>query len=217
MTRLHWSLMIALAVVIVVAGVSFSTVAAAGAAKDARALAPTTPTTATPATAPGELPPGQAHEKTATANLESAQDPKITGTVTFTQRADAVRIVADFTGVAKPGLHGFHLHENGKCEHDPGGKHYTTAGGHFNPAKVAHACPESTSHHAGDFGNVEINPDGTGHFERVTALLSLIGPNSPVGKALILHADPDDCNTQPTGNSGARLACGVVEAAPHKM
>ncbi|HYL06088.1 MAG TPA: superoxide dismutase family protein [Thermoanaerobaculia bacterium] len=149
----------------------------------------------------------------ATAKLESADDPKLSGSVTFTQLADAVRVVVVVAGVDKPGPHGIHLHENGKCEHDPAGKHYTSAGGHFNPTAAEHACRESTTHHAGDFGNIEIKPDGTGHLEVVTSMLSLKGPNSPVGKAVVLHTGEDDCKTQPTGNSGGRLACGVVEAA----
>lgn len=149
----------------------------------------------------------------ATATLESADDPKFSGTVTFTQLPDAVRVVVDVAGVDHPGPHGIHLHENGKCEHDPAGKHYTSAGGHFNPTTAPHACRESTTHHAGDFGNIDIQPDGTGHLVVVTAMLSLHGPNSAIGKAIILHAGADDCKTQPTGSSGGRLACGVVAAA----
>lgn len=156
-------------------------------------------------------PPGP---QTAVAKLGSADDPKLSGTATFTQLADAVRVVVDVAGVDKPGPHGLHLHENGKCELDPAGKHYSTAGGHFNPTAAAHACPDATAHHAGDLGNIDVQPDGSGHYVRVTALLSLTGPSSPIGKAIILHAGADDCQTQPTGNSGGRLACGVVEAAP---
>jgi Cu-Zn family superoxide dismutase len=162
---------------------------------------------ARPRAEPAYGPPG------ATATLESADDPKLSGTVTFTQLPDAVRIVVNVTGVDHPGPHGIHLHENGKCEHDPAGKHYTSAGGHFNPTAAPHACRESTTHHAGDFGNIEIQPDGTGHLVVATAMLSLHGPNSPIGKAIVVHTGADDCKTQPTGNSGGRLACGVVEAA----
>jgi Cu-Zn family superoxide dismutase len=146
----------------------------------------------------------------ATAILESADDPKLSGTVAFIQLADAVRIEINVAGADHPGPHGIHLHENGKCEHDPAGKHYTSAGGHFNPTAAPHACRESTTHHAGDFGNIEIQPDGTGHLVVVTSMLSLRGPTSVIGKAIILHTGADDCKTQPTGNSGGRLACGLV-------
>jgi Cu-Zn family superoxide dismutase len=159
---------------------------------------------AKPAAAPAQGPPF------ATATLESADDPKLSGTVTFTQLADAVRVEVNVAGADHPGPHGIHLHENGKCEHDPAGKHYTSAGGHFNPTAAPHACRESSIHHAGDLGNVEIQPDGSGHLVVVTAMLSSRGPNSPIGKAVILHAGTDDCKTQPAGNSGGRLACGVV-------
>jgi Cu-Zn family superoxide dismutase len=199
MKQLRWGLMLGLAAAAAIVGASISATAAAGGADGAAAKA------AQPA---GKAP--MVHS--AKAALASADDPKLSGTVTFTQQADAVRVEVDVAGVDKAGLHGLHLHENGKCEHDPAGKHYTTAGGHFNPTGAAHACPDSTTHHAGDFGNVEIKPDGTGHLVVVTAMLSLNGANTPVGKAVILHTGADDCKTQPTGNSGGRLACGVVEA-----
>jgi superoxide dismutase, Cu-Zn family len=201
MRHLHWYLVAGAAVAVLALGAAIASHAAPEKAAPAAAAAAAAPA-------------GDEHmAKTATAKLESADDPKFSGTVTLTQRVDAVRVVVDVAGVDKPGPHGLHLHENGKCEHDPAGKHYTSAGGHYNPTGAAHACPESTTHHAGDLGNIEIKPDGTGHLERVTSMLSLNGPNSPVGRAVILHTGADDCKTQPTGNSGGRLACGVVEAA----
>jgi len=149
----------------------------------------------------------------AQAILQPAKDtPGFSGRVIFYQAGSQVRVVADVTGVSPPGDHGFHVHENGKCERDPG-KDFASAGGHFNPAGTPHACPDAASHHAGDLGNIVINADGTGHVDVTTSALSLSGASSVVGRAVILHAAPDDCTTQPTGNAGGRLACGVIAAS----
>ncbi|HEX7186353.1 MAG TPA: superoxide dismutase family protein [Thermoanaerobaculia bacterium] len=145
----------------------------------------------------------------ATATLQGAPgDTDFSGTVTITPDGAGVRVVAHFEGVDTDGMHGIHVHENGQCEHG-GDKHFTSAGGHFNPTGTEHACPPTDPRHAGDLGNIEIT-QGVGHVEMITTGLSLSGPNSVVGKAIILHTGEDDCKTQPTGNSGDRLACGVV-------
>jgi Cu-Zn family superoxide dismutase len=163
------------------------------------AAAPAVPA---PATATNPAPPGMG--QTADVTLQS-QDPKVSGTVHFTSEAGGVHVVADVKGV-KPGQHGFHLHEKGDCSTPD----YKSAGGHFNPSNAAHACDPTNPRHAGDFGNLTVDKDGNGHLDMTTTALSFDGPNSLLGKAVILHAGMDDCKTQPTGNSGDRLACGVV-------
>jgi Cu-Zn family superoxide dismutase len=176
--------------------------ASGGAAPAAPAGAPAPAAPAAPV-APGTV--------TAQAVLQPAREtPGFSGTVTFTATGGEVHVVADVAGVTPPGNHGFHVHENGKCERDPAGKDFTTAGGHFNPAGAPHACPDAASHHAGDLGNIVIQADGRGHLDVTTSALSLSGATSVIGRSLILHSAADDCTTQPTGNAGGRLACGVI-------
>jgi Cu-Zn family superoxide dismutase len=172
---------------------------------------PATPPASTEAAAPAApaapistnpAPPGAG--QTADVTLQS-QDSKVSGTVHFTSEAGGVHVVADVKGV-KPGQHGFHLHEKGDCSTPD----YKSAGGHFNPSNASHACDPTNPRHAGDFGNLTVDKDGNGHLDMTTTELSFDGPNSVLGKAVILHAGVDDCKTQPTGNSGDRLACGVV-------
>ncbi|HET9768524.1 MAG TPA: superoxide dismutase family protein [Thermoanaerobaculia bacterium] len=131
------------------------------------------------------------------------------GTVTFTQEAGGVHVVARIEG-AKPGQHGFHLHAGGVCEGD-----FKSAGDHFNPTNVAHGDLAAPEHHAGDFGNVEVGADGTGNADFTTTALTLGGggADDAIGKAVILHEGQDDLKTQPSGNSGARIACGIVQRA----
>jgi len=144
----------------------------------------------------------------ATAKLSGVDGSALTGTVTFTEGEEGVTIVADVEN-APPGRHGFHLHAKGDCS----AADFTSTGGHFNPTEVEHGAPDAAVHHAGDFGNLTVGEDGKGHLELTSSMLTVAdGPDTVVGRGLILHAGEDDLTTQPTGAAGARIGCGVVEA-----
>jgi Cu-Zn family superoxide dismutase len=129
----------------------------------------------------------------------------VTGTVTFTKVEDGVKIVADLEGLS-PGDHGFHIHEFGDCSAPDG----ASAGGHFNPDHHVHGAPNTIDRHVGDLGNITADASGKGHYERVDTDIALQGSHSIIGHSVIVHAKADDMVTQPTGNAGARVACGVV-------
>lgn len=128
------------------------------------------------------------------------------GTVTFSQQAGGVRVVAELTGLT-PGQHGFHIHEKGDCSAPDG----ASAGGHFNPTGMQHGAPTAGMRHAGDFGNIEANAQGVAHYDRVDTMITLDGPNTIIGRGIIVHGKPDDLTSQPAGNAGPRVACGVIE------
>ena len=176
---------------------------------------PTTPPAATdPATAgqPGsgtEAPAAGSEQQAASAvaELKPASGSEVSGTVTFTEKDGKVEVAVDLKGL-KPGDHGFHIHEKGDCS-APDAK---SAGDHFNPDKKDHGAPGAPAHHAGDLGNLTVGEDGTVKTTTTVDFLSLAdGANSAVGKAVIVHEKADDLKSQPAGNAGARLACGVVE------
>ena len=134
---------------------------------------------------------------------------KVSGTVTFTEVADGVQIHADITGLTA-GNHGFHVHEFGDCS----AADASSAGTHFNPAKKPHAGPDATERHVGDMGNVEADASGKATLEYVDHQISLTNDqDSVIGRSVVVHAKADDLKTQPSGDSGARIACGVIGRA----
>ncbi len=146
----------------------------------------------------------------AKATIESRSGSNVTGWATFTDRSTGGVAVVVHIENAPPGMHGLHVHEKGDCSAPDA----SSAGGHFNPGGMQHAGPTDTHRHAGDLGNITIESNGTGHLELVTDLLTVRpGPNSVVGKAVVFHEKADDLKTQPTGNAGGRLGCGVVAMA----
>jgi superoxide dismutase, Cu-Zn family len=144
----------------------------------------------------------------AKATIESKSGSAVTGTATFTELpTGGVRAQVHIEHAA-PGTHGLHIHEKGDCS-DPEAKN---AGGHFNPGGMQHAGPKEMKRHAGDLGNIEIKADGTGDLDITTDLLTVKpGPNSVVGRGVVFHEKADDLTTQPTGNAGGRLGCGVIQ------
>ncbi len=150
----------------------------------------------------------QAGVTKAIAALHPTEGNKVHGLVTFTRDGDKVKVVADFEGLA-PGKHGFHIHEWGDCSSKDG----AAAGGHYNPASKPHGAPDSAQRHVGDLGNIDVGQDGKAHIEHSDSVLKLDGPASIVGRGVIVHAKADDLKTQPTGDAGGRLACGVIGVA----
>src|SRR5437773_6517191 len=143
----------------------------------------------------------------ANAKLETKSGSQVTGTVTFTKTGDEVRVVADIQGL-KAGKHGFHIHEKGDCS----AADAASAGGHFNPTHQHHGGPATAEHHVGDLGNIEADSSGKAHFDW-KGKLNLSGADSIIGKSVVVHEKEDDLKTDPSGNSGARQACGAIEAA----
>lgn len=144
----------------------------------------------------------------ALAELRPTEGNDVRGTVRFEQQGDAVRVTVDLAGLPPGTRHGFHVHEHGDCSAPDG----TSAGGHYNPGGHDHALPEGAPRHAGDMGNVESDDAGEVHAELVFDTFSVEADAPPpvMGRGVIVHAEPDD-GGQPTGNAGARLACGVIE------
>jgi len=131
---------------------------------------------------------------------------KVSGTVRFTEVADGVQIQAEITSLS-PGNHGFHVHEFGDCS----AADLTSAGAHFNPTNKPHAGPDTVDRHVGDMGNVEADASGAAKLEYVDHEISLTNDQrSVIGRSVVVHAKADDLKSQPAGDSGARIACGVI-------
>jgi len=145
----------------------------------------------------------------AVASLEPASGSNVRGSVTFTQDGDEVRVRANVSGLPPNSEHGFHIHDKGDCSSGDG----MSTGGHFNPTAKPHG-PQSGEHHAGDMPSLAADAYGNASvsFELKGVKVGGGGPTDLVGHGLIVHKDADDFRTQPTGNAGARVACGVIRS-----
>jgi superoxide dismutase, Cu-Zn family len=169
---------------------------------------PTPTATETPPAAPAETPPAAPPApKTATATLAAASKSKVTGTITFKQAEGGLEVTAMVENLT-PGDHAWHVHVKGDCSAPDA----ASAGGHFNPENHQHGAPDAEQHHAGDFGNLTAGKDGKATKTFTMKGITLDdGASSVVGKGFIVHEKKDDFKTQPTGNAGGRVACGVIK------
>lgn len=151
----------------------------------------------------------QQHGPSASSQLEARSGSTVTGTVKLMQRGDHVMAMVNVSGL-KPGQeHGFHIHDKGDCSAPDG----ISTGGHFNPTGKPHGSQDA-DHHGGDMPALKADANGKASTKfHLTGVTVADGPTSIMGRGIIVHKDPDDYKTQPTGNSGARIACGVIVKA----
>ena len=144
----------------------------------------------------------------AVASLTPTQGNNVRGLVMFHEMDGHLMAHARISGLKPDSEHGFHVHEIGSCASPDG----TSAGGHFNPDGKPHG-PQGAAHHAGDLPALRADAQGVADQKFMIAGPTVVdGPVSVVGRSVIVHAQPDDYTTQPTGNSGARIGCGVIAA-----
>ena len=147
-------------------------------------------------------------EVSAGAQLQPRSGSNVSGNVKFTQIGDVVRVTGEITGHTK-GPKGFHIHEKGDCSDDKG----MNTGGHFNPGNHKHGGPYDPVKHSGDLGNLVFNDAGIAKINFTVGDISVTKdrPDGIIGRAVIVHAGTDDFTTDPTGNAGGRVACGVIQ------
>lgn len=152
----------------------------------------------------------QSYGPSASAQLGPTKGSITTGSVTFRTIGSKVLVSVEVRGLKANAEHGFHIHEKGDCSSGDG----MSTGGHFNPSTQAHGAHGTGSHHAGDLPSLMADANGVAKltFESTTITVGTEATNI-IGRGLIVHKDPDDYKTQPTGNAGPRLACAVINRA----
>lgn len=150
-------------------------------------------------------------ERTAIAMLAPTEGNTASGVVEFEQDGDEMLVRLRIEGLTPNGLHGVHIHERGDCRSSDA----SSAGGHFNPTGERHGGLDSEFRHAGDLGNIRADADGKVETDfEVTGISLKAGTNSVIGRSVIVHAQADDLVSQPSGNAGSRIACGLISKNP---
>lgn len=144
----------------------------------------------------------------AVAVIHPTEGNSVSGTVRLQRTDDGTQVTADLSGLDK-GRHGFHIHEYGDCSASDG----TSAGGHYNPEDNQHGAPTQDVRHVGDMGNIVADGEGSATIDYVDPVIQLNGPNSVIGRAIVLHGGEDDLESQPSGAAGPRVGCGVIGIA----
>ena len=145
--------------------------------------------------------------KSAVATLSPSATSSVTGIVVFSGGSTSVDVHVTASGLMPGSIHGFHVHEVGNCA----SADFLSAGNHFNPTNKPHG-PQDHPHHAGDMPSLLADPTGKIDARFTLEGVTLGGTDGFVGHAVILHATADNFDAQPSGNSGARIACGVIAA-----
>lgn len=148
------------------------------------------------------------HVSKARADLEAKSGSEVDGTVNFTQQSGVVRMEVKASGLKPNSEHGIHIHEKGDCSAPDA----TSAGGHFNPDHQPHGHPREMKRHAGDLPNLRADGQGqaTANYE-IKGITLDQDFRGVLQRAVVIHVQPDDYKTQPSGDSGSRIACGVIE------
>jgi len=161
---------------------------------------------------PAEPAASQSTASHAQANLAGASGSLVSGRIELMPMGDGVHLTGTIGGLQPNSVHGIHVHEKGDCS----AADASSAGGHFNPTGSAHGRAGSATHHAGDMDNVVAGADGTVavniHLPGVT--LGGGAGNDIADRAIVVHGNADDYTSQPAGNSGPRVACGVIKITP---
>ena len=146
-------------------------------------------------------------DPSAIAVLSSTQNSSVHGVATFVRSGSVAVVNLNMAGFKPNTVHGLHIHDSGDCTARDG----SSAGGHFNPGGTAHGAANGTVHHAGDLPSLRADAHGVASIDVIVPGVTLgEGPTSIKGRSLVVHGKADDYTTQPSGNSGPRVACGVI-------